>query len=684
MQKQIILLVSANPQDGTQINVIKELREIYNKFELNFDQNKQFEVKQLVASSYDDLSKALHFIKPSIIHFACHGIGEQGLILVNDQQHKEIIDTDTLIDLFKIAQGENRNINCVIFNACYGKFQAEKLSEYVKYTIGMNEKIKDNYAIIFAKTFYEFLVGDNIKIAFQYAKNKIRQEYTKTLRISGQNSESRAEYDPAPDDIVSLPIPDYEMPMLIVNEKLADIFLDDANNNLVTANQDEQIEIIISYEQQNSLDNILSTINLEKLKLIAEKTLKNQGYNDFKIEIENVKNLMDLKNLLLKKFPFHKEYKDEKNKEFATIFEFAKQILETDVKDLKTEPTQEDEKQWLQKQEEVKQWLENTAKKQNLIFLSEPIKPPITSSKKIINSHLLISLIPNTGLNDTFTLKTELVDFLDNQSIERNLVESKVEGINNIKNLSYLTIEPYILELINHQEIKKRKNSNFIIEMFVLYNYFNVDFGLCKIPHRALKKSPPQPLSSQYPLVLRSLERCKNKDNLDSKWQELNKITKLSELIKEVEENNQNRLIKYFNFKNKNYNWEDLYTDWEQETKLLSVVITDQIPSEKEEEFFDVYDASGVPISLWSRQSNVICDFNDETINIQEKFKQILMKMESLQDLSSIFKEIHRLREYAHNKKAEAQKYLGYHLGFICDNPQLIPDPKSDVYFQLL
>ncbi|NEU76039.1 hypothetical protein PI95_026660 [Hassallia byssoidea VB512170] len=50
------------------------------------------------------------------------------------------------------------------------------------------------------------------------------------------------------------------------------------------------------------------------------------------------------------------------------------------------------------------------------------------------------------------------------------------------------------------------------------------------------------------------------------------------------------------------------------------------------------------------------------------------MHIKSFKDLSEIFQRIQKLRQDAHDEEGdEAKKYIGYHLGFICDRPDLIP-----------
>ena len=168
-----VLLVSADPQETRPLRLNQEFRQICNQF-YSLD-NQKFDVRIHPATTYDDLRKVLLSYKPSIVHFSCHGVGEQGLILVEDNEKKEIIDTGTLADLFRICQEAESNIACVIFNACYGEFQAKEINKYVKYAIGMSDQINDDHAICFAKVFYEALfLKKTIETAFELGRNSIR------------------------------------------------------------------------------------------------------------------------------------------------------------------------------------------------------------------------------------------------------------------------------------------------------------------------------------------------------------------------------------------------------------------------------------------------------------------------------------------------------------------------------
>jgi hypothetical protein len=128
------------------------------------------------------------------------------------------------------------------------------------------------------------------------------------------------------------------------------------------------------------------------------------------------------------------------------------------------------------------------------------------------------------------------------------------------------------------------------------------------------------------------------------------------------------------------YNFEKLRTKWNRDN-FYSINIIDELPLDEEKEeyykFFYNFVDSGVPLSLWIRRyPDNLCyiDCKNCTIEtIEKKFKEIL-HINSFNDLSEIFKRIYELRKDAYDEGGdEAKKYLGYHLGFICDHPNLIP-----------
>jgi hypothetical protein len=358
-----VLLIAADPQENRPLKLNQEFRRIYNNFPVN---NDQFDVEMRLSTTYEDLRKVLLSYKPSIIHFSCHGVGENGLVLVDDNEKKEIIDTKTLADLLRICQEASANIACVIFNACYGEFQAKEITQYVKYAIGMSDQIKDDHAISFAQAFYEALfLKQKIETAVDLGCNSIR-------RLMGNNSLARAEYDPAPDDIVVpnyIPIPDYELPKLIVNNDLEDIY-----KELIGLPKQDNV---LTYKQWNELQTVLWTIDFDILKNVCRDTLR-KDVQDIESRIVSLENLLDLKKLLLEQYPVHKD------NDIITILDFANRLL---FREEISDEQRDFIKDWLKRlsNEKIKfkDCLEKLSNEKNTDL-------QVSSAETILNSYLLV------------------------------------------------------------------------------------------------------------------------------------------------------------------------------------------------------------------------------------------------------------------------------------------------------
>ena len=221
-----ILFVSANPKEKSLLNLDLEYSRIESVLRSSLYRD-EFQLKPLLATTYNKFREELIDWKPSFIHFCGHGMGKEGLVFVNDNGEKDLVNSQALADLFRICQDENGNIACITFNTCYGEFQSKDIREYIKYSIGMNQEIKDSHAIVFAEAFYDAIFSKTtIETAFELGKNSI-------LKALGINSNNRATFDPADDDyiVVSKNIPDYEIPRLIINENLENLYIKSASEN---------------------------------------------------------------------------------------------------------------------------------------------------------------------------------------------------------------------------------------------------------------------------------------------------------------------------------------------------------------------------------------------------------------------------------------------------------------------
>jgi hypothetical protein len=443
-----VLLVSADPKENHPLNLDREFRRI-EKVHQSSKYRDEFDITHCLATTYEDLSDRLLDYKPSIVHFCGHGVGKDGIVLVDENGKKEIIKTEILANLFKIVQQENKNIFCVVFNACHAEFQAKEINKYIKYAIGMSREIKDDHSICFAREFYKAIfLKTTIETAFELGRNEIRRFVS-----NNSNTVKRAEYDPAPGDkIASQSILDYEIPQLIVNEDLEDIYKSDRS--------EFQKQRIISYQQWNEFESILSKIDFDILKSVCRDTLK-KDIQDIDSKILKLENLLDLKILFLEEYPICK------GNNIITILNFATHLII--------------EKEASNSQKlEIKNWLDKIAEEKNLdlSILLDKTKSEISSSDTILNSYLLISIIENTGIGSNFSLEAELI--FNYQEGDKNYksttITSRQEGINEV---SPEEIESYISELISIAIDKLPPNHNLTIELFAPFDYLAEIEGSC-------------------------------------------------------------------------------------------------------------------------------------------------------------------------------------------------------------
>jgi hypothetical protein len=173
-EKIKILFLAANPVDATyRLRLDKEIREIETKIQIGSNRD-SFELISQWALRPNDLQEALLKYRPQIVHFSGHGSSSQEIILEDNVGNSRPVGKEALANLFKILKD---NVQIVVLNACYAKNQAEALNQTIDYTVGMNEAISDEAAIMFSASFYRALAfGLSVKDAFSLAKNQLELE----------------------------------------------------------------------------------------------------------------------------------------------------------------------------------------------------------------------------------------------------------------------------------------------------------------------------------------------------------------------------------------------------------------------------------------------------------------------------------------------------------------------------
>jgi hypothetical protein len=177
-----ILILTANPDNTIHLRLDTEVREIDEGLRLSENRD-QFDIKQQWAVRIKDLRRALLKHKPHIVHFCGHG-EKNGIMLEDENGRAVVVNPNALSSLFEIL---SEGIECVLLNACYSKAQAEAISKYIDYVIGMKMEMEDKAAIEFVVGFYDGLgAGKSVEQAFKLGCNAIKK-YTRLFGTGSKN-----------------------------------------------------------------------------------------------------------------------------------------------------------------------------------------------------------------------------------------------------------------------------------------------------------------------------------------------------------------------------------------------------------------------------------------------------------------------------------------------------------------
>ncbi|MBR8840087.1 MAG: CHAT domain-containing protein [Stigonema ocellatum SAG 48.90 = DSM 106950] len=150
--QQKILILAAIPQPHN-LRLDKEMREIRGAMERARNRD-LFEIYERTAVRSEDIRRAIAELSPQIVHFCGHGMEDGSLVLEDDGGNQKPVSPEGLAALFQLHA---KYVNCVLLNACYSEASAKAISQYINYTIGMNQPIQDRAAIVFAQGFYDGL-----------------------------------------------------------------------------------------------------------------------------------------------------------------------------------------------------------------------------------------------------------------------------------------------------------------------------------------------------------------------------------------------------------------------------------------------------------------------------------------------------------------------------------------------
>ena len=175
-----ILFLGANPditlEDGTEqskLKLDKETREIQEAITKSINRDSiYFETRLAVRTS--DLFQAINEVNPTIIHFSGHGTDTGELVLQDNTDNPKFVDIEAIV---KMIEASTDNLRVVVFNNCFSSSFAENVSNIVEASIGMNNSISDEAAILFASQLYSAIgFGNSLEKAFNQAKVRLLLE----------------------------------------------------------------------------------------------------------------------------------------------------------------------------------------------------------------------------------------------------------------------------------------------------------------------------------------------------------------------------------------------------------------------------------------------------------------------------------------------------------------------------
>jgi hypothetical protein len=167
-----ILLLAANPKGTKSLRLQEEEREI--KERLRLAGYGKIPINSAGAVRPIDIQQAMLDFDPHIVHFSGHGAGQDGFVFEDAIGQEKLVDSQALAELFELFADQ---VECVVLNACYSKFQAEAIAQHIDHVIGMSKEIGDNAAIKFSVGFYAALgAGRPFKFAYKLGCNAIRLE----------------------------------------------------------------------------------------------------------------------------------------------------------------------------------------------------------------------------------------------------------------------------------------------------------------------------------------------------------------------------------------------------------------------------------------------------------------------------------------------------------------------------
>jgi len=196
--KSVILFVGANPFKNIVLELEREIEEVSTGLS-QFGKRDAFDFRAKMHVTPADMQRMLleSEYAPRFIHFAGSAVVQHptygdGVIFEDEDGQPRTIKGDVLAMIFS----QFPSVECVFLNTCDSGPSALAVGQKIPFVIGMNSRVYNESAIVFAVAFYEAIAGGrDVPFAFQFAKMRLltgrypEQASVPILVVNGQCSD---------------------------------------------------------------------------------------------------------------------------------------------------------------------------------------------------------------------------------------------------------------------------------------------------------------------------------------------------------------------------------------------------------------------------------------------------------------------------------------------------------------
>ncbi len=165
-----ILFTGVSPMESLKIPSNSKMRDSFATLQKG-DYQGSYEFISKTALTAVELQEELLKYLPHVVHFFGHGNQSEAMRLEDSSSEDTFINEEALNQLFRILRD---NVQIVVFDACYSRAHAEKLTETIDYVVYISESISDKPSKTFFESFYKAIAfGRSVEDAFSLAQNAL-------------------------------------------------------------------------------------------------------------------------------------------------------------------------------------------------------------------------------------------------------------------------------------------------------------------------------------------------------------------------------------------------------------------------------------------------------------------------------------------------------------------------------